>query len=80
MSTKNIRMSIDISPNAHKRLKMIATSKDLPIRDFVLSLIYPAIYENYTPNDETFKAMKEAEDGKGIKASDLNDLFNQLGI
>lgn len=81
MSTKNIRMSIDIEPKAHKRLKMLATSQDLPIRDFVLSLIYPAIYGDYCPNDETLEAMEEAEQGsKDSKANDLNDLFSKLGI
>ena len=32
------------------------------------------------PNKTTLKAMKDAEEGKVVKAKDLKDLFKQLGI
>lgn len=31
------------------------------------------------PNAETIKAIKEALSRKGLKAEDIDDLFNQLG-
>ncbi|MBI3252298.1 MAG: type II toxin-antitoxin system RelB/DinJ family antitoxin [Candidatus Omnitrophica bacterium] len=32
------------------------------------------------PGRTTLKAMKEVEERKSVKAKDLNDLFNKLGI
>lgn len=37
-------------------------------------------FEIALPNAATLKAMKDAEEGKVIKAKDLKDLFKQLGI
>ena len=37
-------------------------------------------FEVTLPNKTTLKSMKEIEQGKAIKATDLKDLFNKLGI
>ena len=81
MSSKSVtRMSIDIPTKDHKRLKMLANSKGLSLREFVLFLIDPVIHPEKKPNCETVKAMEEARKGKTIKAKDLQDLWKKLDI
>lgn len=75
------RLTIDISKNIHKRLKMIAALQGKSMREYVSELIEKEVYSEKIPNKETLKAISDVKKRKGlIKAKDVNDLFDKLGI
>ncbi|MBI3211224.1 MAG: hypothetical protein HYZ47_00865 [Simkania negevensis] len=80
MSPKNKRMSIDIPVNDHKRLKILADAQEITIRELVLNSLDPILHPKKEPNKNTKEAMKAAREGHIFKATDLDDLWNKLGI
>ncbi|WP_194847504.1 hypothetical protein [Candidatus Neptunochlamydia vexilliferae] len=80
MATQMTRMSIDIPTKDHRRLKVLANSQGLTIREFVLTSLEPALHPTKKPNKETQKAMEDARKRKTIKANDFEDLCDKLGI
>ena len=80
MSTKIIRMSIDVPPQDHKRIKIFAAAEGTTLREFVIECIHEKIYPERRPNKKTIKAMEEARKGKTSKAKDFDDLCSQLGL
>jgi DNA polymerase III delta prime subunit len=73
-------MSIDISIKDHKRIKVLASAEGMTLRDFVIECIQEKISPEKKPNAKTRKAMSDAKKGKTMKARDLADLYEQLGI
>ena len=80
MATKSIRMSIDIPSKDHRRLKILADAENMTLREFVLSALEPILHPKKKPNKETIQAMKDAREGRTIKANDFEDLCDKLGI
>lgn len=80
MTTKTIRMSIDVSAKDHKRIKVLASAEGVTLKDFVIECIQEKIHPEKKPNAKTRKAMDDARKGKTTKAKDLADLYEQLGI
>lgn len=79
-TTKTTRMSIDISVKDHKRIKVLASAEGVTIKDFVIDCIREKITPEKKPNAKTRKAMNDARKGKTLKAKDVTDLYEQLGI
>ena len=77
---KTTRMSIDISTKDHKRIKVLASAEGRTLKDFVIECIQEKISPEKKPNIKTRKAINEARKGKTLKAKDLYDLYEQLGI
>lgn len=73
-------MSIDIKKQDHRRLKILADSHGVTIKEFVLNTLDPVLHPQKKPNQETLKAMDDARVGKTIKAKDFEDLCDKLGI
>jgi len=78
---KTTRMSIDISLQDHKRIKVLAAAEGVSIRKFVVECINEKIHpEKKHPNKITRKAMEAARSGKVTKIKDFHDLCKQLGF
>ena len=73
-------MSIDINTKDHRRLKILANSKGLTIRELVLSVLDPILHPNKDPNKDTIAAIEDARKRKTIKAKDFENLCDQLGL
>jgi antitoxin component of RelBE/YafQ-DinJ toxin-antitoxin module len=92
MNPKNelSRITIDISSEAHKRLKSMAAVQGKSMRKIVVELIDNQLSKapkkddcpySHIPNKKTVKAIKDAQKGKGlVKAKNAKDLFKKLGI
>ena len=79
-SSKTTRMSIDIPVKDHRRIKVLASAEGITLKDFVIGCIQEKISPEKKPNAKTRKAMDNARKSKTIKAKDLFDLYDQLGI
>ena len=80
MAARTTRMSIDVPPQDHRRIKILAAAAGATLREFVIDCIHDRIYLEKQPNKKTRKAMEEARGGKVKKAKNFDDLCKQLGI
>lgn len=81
MSTRMVRMSIDVPAKDHKRIKALATIEGVSIKDFVTECVQEKIYPERTPNKTTKKAISDLRKRRNVKkAKNLNELFDDLGI
>jgi macrodomain Ter protein organizer (MatP/YcbG family) len=77
---KLTRMSIDISMQDHRRLKVLAAAAGITLKEFVIDCIHERINPEKKPNAKTRKAMGDARRGKTMKAKNMSDLYEQLEI
>jgi len=81
MSTRTVRMSIDVPIKEHKRIKAIATLEGVTIKEFVTECVHEKIYPEKTLNNTTKKAIDDIRKKRNIKkAKNLDELFKDLGI
>ena len=81
MTSKTVRMSIDISIKDHKRIKFIATMKGISIKEFVTEFLHEKRYQEKVPNKQTQKAIEDLRKKRNLrKAKNINKLFEDLGI
>lgn len=81
MSTKPhySRMTVDIPEEDHKRLKVLAAILGVSIREIIANLVHERLHRY--PNAETLEAIDSVQKRKDlVEATDLDDLFHQLGI
>lgn len=75
------RMTIDMPFKEHKKLKAMAALMGLSLKDLVLNCLRDHLLSDNEPNDETLKAFKETDEGKGIvNCQDFNDFIGKLGL
>ena len=91
MTTATKRLTLDISPQTHRRLKTLASYGGITMKEFVLSRALPMIEASYTA-DETAYLLKGQKNkgrllsavhrkGKGGRAFvSLKELKHALGI
>lgn len=78
---EHARMTIDMPFEEHKRLKAMAAFMGLSLKDLVLNCLRDHLLSDNVPNDETLKAFKETDDGKGLMhCKDFNEFIEKLGI
>ncbi len=77
---KLTRMSIDIPIKDHKRIKVLAAAEGVTLKDFVIECIHEKIKPEKRPNLKTRKAMRDARKGKTMRAKNISDLYDKLGI
>ena len=81
MSSKTTRMSIDIPPRDHKRLKMLANAYGLSLKEFVLRQLDPILHPKKPPNRSKKRTIQKIERREGlISCKDVDDLLNKLDI
>jgi hypothetical protein len=75
------RMTIDLPPEEHKRLKAVAALMGVPLKDLVLNCLRRHILSENIPNAETLKSFRETEEGKNlVYFKDVEDLIQTLGL
>lgn len=75
------RMTLDVPINEHKKLKAMAAFMGMSLKDLVLSCLRDHLLSENTPNEETLKAFKETDEGKGlVNCEDFNDFVKKLGL
>lgn len=72
MAGKTTRMSIDISPQDHRRLKMMAASAGTTLREFVIECIHARIYPDKQSGQKNPTVVQEVKEGKGKKTKDID--------
>ena len=81
MTTKTTRLSVDMNPKEHRRLKMLAHAQGMSVREFVLTLLEPILYPNKKPNKKTQAAIERIEKGIGLKTFDsVEEMWEELGL
>lgn len=76
------RLSLDISDNFHRKLKMLTTWKGISIKDFVMQALCKQIELEYTPdisenvlNEETIRVIEESRQGININSYNSKEEF-----
>ena len=79
MTARVARLTIGLSKSEHKRLKTAASLMGTTMKDLVLISVDNFLHGK--PNKVTLKAMKQSENGKGLrKFRNMDELFQDLGI
>lgn len=75
------RMTIDMPFEEHKRLKAMAAFTGVTLKDLVLNCLRDNLLSYNEPNDETLKAFKETDEGKGlVRCKDFDEFIEKLGL
>lgn len=73
------RLSIDISDELHRYLKIHTAYTKSNIRDFVTKAIYMQVEQEKIPNEETIKALEESRQGIGVTSnSSVEEMMNEI--
>ncbi len=86
MSVKNdfARLTIDIPKEEHRKLKAQAALMGKSMRELILESLEIAqecFASSHIPNEETRKAIEDAQAGIGLeKADSIEDLFKKIGV
>ena len=79
-------MTLTLEPTSHEIdvLRREAKRRGMAVEKLVPLLLVEAIedleYPHHEPNEETIAAMDELDNGGGVRFSNIDDLFNDLGI
>ena len=79
MTTKSIRITIDLPNKEHKKLKTAATLLGVSMKEFVIDSLHET-FKSRTYNKKTLRAIREAEEGNLKEFDSLEDMFEDLGI
>ena len=77
------RVSVDMSAEEHKRLKMAATLLQISMREFILECVRDGIRqrlgEGEAFNEETLQVFRDTDRGKNLTwADNIDDAWDQL--
>ena len=80
MSTRSVRITLDLPKKEHKKLKTTASLLGISMKEIILDSLHE-LYRSRTFNRKTLKAIREAEEGKNVKSFDsLEEMFEDLGL
>ena len=79
------RLSIELTPEQHNRLKAMAALEGKSIKEYVVERVIPPVSENDTTSDEALRQLEaflkprviEAEKGKVVTKS-VESIFNEV--
>lgn len=81
MATHTTRLSIDMNPKDHRKLKILADAHGMSLKEFILTLLEPVLYPNKQPNKDTQKAIENIENGVGLKTfKSVEHMWKELGL
>ncbi len=81
MATETTRLSIDMDPKDHRKLKILAEANGISLKDFILTALDPYLHPKKTPNAKTQKAIENAEKGVGLKTyKSVEHMWKELGL
>jgi NRPS condensation-like uncharacterized protein len=73
------KVTIDCTVDERAYIKMLAAKAHMNLSEFILSYLRKDFPEK-TPNKETLEAMKESEEGGGIKCESIEDFWEKMGM
>lgn len=73
------KVTIDCTVDERAYIKMLAAKAHMNLSEFILSYLRKDFPEK-TPNKETLEAMKECEEGCGIKCESIEDFWEKMGM
>jgi len=73
------KITISCSYDERIFIKMLAEKAHMNLSEFILSYLRKDFPEKQ-PNKETLAAMKEAEEGRGIKCDSIEDFWEKMGM
>lgn len=74
---KKTRVTIDLLPEEHKRLKAIAAIQGTTLQNLIIECIDEKMHK---PNAKTMAIIREAEKGKNlVECEDFDDFIKKLG-
>lgn len=73
------KVTIDCTVDERAYIKMLAAKAHMNLSEFILSYLRKDFPEK-TPNKETLEAMKESEEGRGIKCESIEDFWKKMGM
>ena len=81
MTADTTRLSVEISRNEHKKLKILADANGLTLKEFILAVLEPILYPKKKPNKATMKAIEDTEKGIGLKTfKNIDQMWEALGL
>ncbi len=69
-STNKVQTAFRFDSELLRRLKIRAKKENRSLNNYVETLLMDVVYDE--PNEETAKALREAQDGKNLERLDLN--------
>ena len=73
------KVTFDCTQDERTYIKMLAAKAHMNLGEFILSYLRKDFPEK-TPNKETLEAMKECEEGRGIKCESIEDFWEKMGM
>lgn len=81
MATQTTRLSVDMNPKEHRKLKILAEANGMTLKEFILTLLEPILYPSKKPNKETLKAMDNVVKRKNLKSfKSVEHMWTELGL
>lgn len=81
MATQTTRLSIDMDPKDHRKLKMLADANGVSLKDFILTLLDPYLHPNKKFNKQTQRAIENAEKGINLRSfKSVEHMWEELGL
>lgn len=75
----NAKVTFECTQDERAYIKMLAAKAHMNLSEFILSYLRKDFPEK-TPNKETLEAMKECEEGRGIKCESIEDFWDKMGM
>ena len=73
------KVTIDCTTDERAYIKMLAAKAHMNLSEFILSYLRKDFPKN-RPNKKTREAMKEIDQGGGIKCDSIEDFWKKMGI
>jgi hypothetical protein len=73
------KITIDCTHDERLYIKMLAGRAHMNLSEFILSYLRKDFPEK-TPNKKTREAMRECEEGRGIKCDSIQDFWEKMGM
>lgn len=81
MATHTTRLSVDMNPKDHRKLKILADANGISLKDFILTVLEPYLHPQKKPNKATLKAIDNIEKGINLRSfKDVEHMWKELGL
>lgn len=75
---EKVKLTVECTSDERAYIKMLAARAHMTISEFILNYVrrdLPSI-----PNKETREAMREIDEGRGVRCESLDDFWEQMGV
>lgn len=71
-------ITLDLTPNEQMIIERESQNQGLSITQYIKTKLFSDILSKSTPNAQTLQAIRELENGQGVKFDNINDLMADL--